>query len=487
MTANTGLVHEERLLFERSVSGRRGYKLPSLDVPEISSITGVKARSSDPRLPELSEPDVIRHYTRLSQWNYSIDAGFYPLGSCTMKFNPRVNEDTASLAGFANLHPQQTGSTIQGALEAMALLENILAEITGLSAVTLQPAAGAHGEFTGVLCIRAALEAKGEHRTKILVPESAHGTNPASASVCGFTTVEVPAGPDGIMHVEQVRELMDETVAGLMVTHPNTLGLYEANLKEICQVVHEKGGYVYGDGANLNALMGIVKPGEIGIDVMHLNLHKTFSTPHGGGGPGAGPVAVTCELAPFLPRPVIKRENGRFEWLFDAPQSLGKIRAFYGNFGVLIRALTYVLELGGEGLAKASRLAILNANYLRVNLGKTWHVAFDKPSMHEVILTDQHIRENGVVTMDVAKRLIDYGFHPPTVYFPLVVPHAIMIEPTETESLDELDAFIAAMEAISQEAREQPEVLHNAPTRPFRRRLDEVLAAKKPVLKYDFA
>ncbi len=485
-SGTTGLAHEEPLVFERSVAGRRGWRLPASDVPPADDLPESLLRQQQPRLPELCEPDVVRHYTRLSQWNYSIDAGFYPLGSCTMKYNPRINEDLAALTGFSALHPQQPASTLQGALQLMVELEDALAEIAGLDAVTLQPAAGAHGEYTGLACIRAALSARGNPRSKILVPDSAHGTNPATAVICGYRTVTVPAGPDGVLRPEDVAAVMDDEVAGLMVTHPNTLGLYESYLPEVCEIVHRAGGLVYGDGANLNALMGVARPGDVGIDVMHINLHKTFSTPHGGGGPGAGPVAVRAELEPFLPRPVIRR-GGALALDWDRPSSIGKVRSFYGNFGVLVRAWSYIRELGGPGLSHATRLAVLNANYLRVRLADTFQVAFDRPCMHEVVLTDRRQREHGVVTLDIAKRLIDKGFHPPTVYFPLVVPHAIMIEPTETECLQELDSFVHALQEIAAEAAEQPELLTGAPHHPVRRRLDEVAAAKKRVLRYDFA
>ncbi len=488
----SGLVQDEPLIFERSVAGRRGFRLPPSELPPADDLDPALLRERPPRLPQVSEPEVVRHHTRLSQWNYSIDAGFYPLGSCTMKYNPRVNEDLAALPGFTDVHPQQPTDALQGALRLMAGLEDALAELCGLDAVTLQPAAGAHGEFTGLLCIRAALEARGDARSKILIPESAHGTNPASAVICGYRTVTVPAGPDGLLLPEDIESRMDDQVAGLMVTHPNTVGLYESHLPRICDIVHRGGGLIYGDGANMNALMGVARPGDVGIDVLHLNLHKTFSTPHGGGGPGSGPVAVRAELEPFLPRPVIRRPFSAqppthpLELDWDRPQSVGKVRSFFGNFGVLVRAYAYIAELGGDGLSLASRMALLNANYLRVRLGRSYQVAFDRPCMHEVILTDRLQRAAGVQTMDIAKRLIDYGYHPPTVYFPLVVPHAIMVEPTETESLDELDAFVAAMEAIAQEAQEDPELLHQAPQRAVRRRLDEVRAVKKPQLRYEF-
>jgi glycine dehydrogenase subunit 2 len=479
----TGLIQTEPVIFERSVFGRRGYQLPPLDVPPADDLDSLALREHAPVLPELSEPDVLRHFHRLSQRNYSIDAGFYPLGSCTMKHNPRINEDVAALPGFALLHPHQPERTLQGVLRLLVELEDALAEITGMHAVTLQPAAGAHGEFTGLLLIRACLTARGNPRSKMLIPASAHGTNPASAALCGYKTVEVPAGPDGIMLPETVAALMDEETAGIMVTHPNTVGLYERNLRQICEIVHAKGGLVYGDGANLNALMGIVRPGDVGVDVMHINLHKTFSTPHGGGGPGAGPVAVRKELEPFLPVPVIRRgEKIAFDWA--RPHSIGKVRSFFGQVGILIRALTYIRELGGDGLSWATRMAVLNANYMRVRLSGSFDVAFDRPCMHEVILTDAKQRPFGVETMDIAKRLMDHGFHPPTVYFPLVVTHAIMIEPTENESLDEMESFISAMEAIASEAATDPQVLKDAPHLSFRRRLDEVRAAREPQLRY---
>ncbi len=484
-SGTNGLLQSEPLLFERSVEGRTGWRPATSGVPLADDLPEDLLRQAPMRLPELSEPEVVRHYTRLSQWNYSIDTGLYPLGSCTMKYNPRVAEDLAALDGFAQLHPWQPVETLQGALHVMAFVEDSLKALTGLHAVTLQPAAGAHGELLGLLLIRACQESRGDPRSKILVPASAHGTNPASASMAGYQAVEVPAGPDGILEVDTVARLMDDQVAGLMVTHPNTLGLYERNLSSICKVVHEAGGLVYGDGANLNALMGIVRPGDLGMDVMHFNLHKTFSTPHGGGGPGAGPVAVTQELEPFLPVPVIHRGDPlTLEW--DRPNSVGRVRSFYGNFGVVLRAASYIMEMGAQGLTHASRMAILNANYLRVRLSKAFEVAFPQPCMHEVILTDRLQRAHGVQTIDIAKRLMDYGFHPPTVYFPLVVPHAMMIEPTETESLDELDAFADALIQVAREAGQQPDTLKSAPSRPSLGRLDEVGAARFPDLRYDF-
>lgn len=479
----TGLVQQEPLVFERSVPGRVGFRPPQGDVPEAGD--DLPRRTRPLRLPELSETEVVRHYTRLSQWNYSIDAGLYPLGSCTMKHNPRVDEDMAALPGFSGLHPLQPEATVQGALRLMAGLEDALAAITGLEAVTLQPAAGAHGEFTGLLLIRAWHESHGNPRKKVLIPASAHGTNPASATLCGYESVEIPAGPDGIIDPAVVAAAMGPDVAGLMVTHPNTVGLYETNLREICRIVHDGGGLVYGDGANLNALLGIVRHGDVGVDVLHVNLHKTFATPHGGGGPGAGPVVARKFLAPFLPAPTLVRgDTLSLDW--HGPLSVGKVKAFFGNFGIMVRAFTYILEMGGPGLTHASRMAVLNANYLRARLREAYEVAFDRPCMHEVILTDRKVRDTGVETMDIAKRLMDHGFHPPTVYFPLVVPHAIMVEPTETESLDELNALVEALVAISEEARTDPSLAKGAPHRALLGRLDEVRAARSLDLRYVF-
>ncbi|BCR04133.1 putative glycine dehydrogenase (decarboxylating) subunit 2 [Desulfuromonas versatilis] len=477
----SGLVLNEKLIFEHSDPGRKGYSLPALDVPEAQLPTAL-VREEVAGFPELSEVDVVRHFTRLSTWNYGVDSGFYPLGSCTMKYNPKVNEAAARLAGFAGAHPLAPEHLSQGALELMFSLQQELAEVSGFPAVTLQPAAGAHGELTGMLIIRAWHEAQGNPRRKVLIPDTAHGTNPATAALCGYEVVSIPS--DGVLSAERVAELMDENVAGLMVTNPNTLGLFESQIKEICEVVHAKGGLVYCDGANLNALMGIARPGDMGIDVMHFNLHKTFSTPHGGGGPGAGPVGVTAALEPFLPVPVVVREAGQYRLDSQRPQSIGRMRAFHGNFGILVRAYAYIRTLGGAGLKHASQMAVLNANYIRARLEGTYHLPYKQRSLHEVVFSERNL-PNDCHTLDVAKRLIDYGYHPPTVYFPLVVKGAIMIEPTETESQEVLDEFCEAMLAIAAEARDNPELLHQAPVRTRVGRMDETAAARNPRLKWE--
>ena len=483
-----GLVFEEPTLFDLSTEGRIGHSLPPCDVSEDEA-TGAAIpeglrRGRIAGFPQLSEPEVMRHFVRLSQWNYSIDSGFYPLGSCTMKYNPKINEVTARLEGFAALHPCQDDADIQGALELMALLEDQLAAVSGMDAVSLQPAAGAQGEITGIMMIRKWHESRGNARSKILIPDSAHGTNPASAALCGYKVVQLPSGPDGLLHPDVVREHMDSEVAGLMVTNPNTLGLFEEHIAEIAEVVHAGGGQVYMDGANLNAVMGVTRPGDQGVDVMHFNLHKTFSTPHGGGGPGAGPVGVRDHLVPHLPTPVIRRSDGGYSLDYDRPGSIGRVRTFYGNFGVLVRAHTYISELGTPGLTGISRLAVLNANYLRSRLKDSFTVAYPRSCMHEVVLSDTGFKELGVQTLDVAKRLIDYGYHPPTVYFPLVVHGALMIEPTESETRVTLDQFADAMLAVLDEAREHPDLLKTAPHNAFRRRLDETQAARHPDLRW---
>jgi len=482
-----GLQFEEGLIFERSVVGRKGFRLPALDVPLPAPMDASLLREEPPRWPEVSEVDVVRHFTRLSQWNYGIDLNLYPLGSCTMKHNPRINEDMAFQPGFAGIHPLQPTQTCQGALKLMQGLESWLAEITGLEAVTLQPAAGAHGELTGVLLMRAWHQAQGNPRKKILIPSSAHGTNPATASLCGYKVVELQGDSEGLLHPSAVAEAMDEDVAGLMITNPNTLGHFERHMPEISRIIHDQGGLIYGDGANLNAIMGMSRPGDQGIDVMHINLHKTFSTPHGGGGPGGGPVACREFLRPFLPFPVIgSAADGELFLDHDRPQSIGKVRSFMGNFGVLVRAYTYMSELGGDGLRFASRIAVLNANYLWARLREEFHVPFDRPCMHEVVFTDAGFEGYDVSTMDIAKRLIDYGFHPPTVYFPLVVRHAMMIEPTETEPLMHLDQLVEALIAIKDEAETNGDILRSAPHVSVRRRFDEVRAAKRPDLRWSF-
>nr|WP_320014332.1 aminomethyl-transferring glycine dehydrogenase subunit GcvPB [uncultured Desulfobacter sp.] len=477
----TGLIFNEPELWDKSREGRCGISMPRSDVPRADldpALTG-----DAPELPQLSELDVVRHFVRLSQWNFSIDSGMYPLGSCTMKYNPKTNEVQAARKGFAAAHPLVGDEFSQGALKLMYELEQLLGEITGFPAVTLQPAAGAHGEFTGMLMIHAWHAKQGRQRSKILVPDTAHGTNPASASLCGYKSVNIKSGPKGVLEPATVAEAMDEDTAGIMITNPNTLGLFEDNIKEVCDIVHAKGGLVYGDGANMNAVMGIIKPGELGIDVLHLNLHKTFSTPHGGGGPGSGPVAVVKDLIPFLPVPRVQKENDTYSFITNCPDTIGRMHTFYGHFGVMVRALAYILSMGGDGLKRASQLAVLNANYIKESLKTTLDLPYDRPCMHECVFTDKNVQEHHISTMDMAKRLLDYGFHPPTVYFPLVVDAAFMVEPTETESKDEIDQFIEAVKAIVKEAASNPEKLKSAPYLPKVTRLDEVTAARKPCLK----
>ncbi len=433
-------------------------------------------------LPDLSEVDVVRHYTRLSQWNFGVDAGMYPLGSCTMKYNPKLNDRLAGLPGFAEAHPLLPAPLSQGALRLMHELEHFLVEITGMDAATLQPAAGAQGELTGMLLMYAYHRSKGAPRSKIIVPDTAHGTNPASAALCGYRPVPVKSNAQGILPAEAVAEAMDDETAGIMVTNPNTLGLFEENIQEIARIVHGKGGVVYGDGANMNAVMGIVDMGRMGVDVLHLNLHKTFSTPHGGGGPGAGPVCVKEHLVPFLPVPRVLESGGEYVLSEDFPDSIGKVHAFYGNFGVLVRAYSYIRSMGAEDLKKASQLAVLNANYIKENLKGVFHLPYDRPCMHECVFSDKFQKERKVSTLDIVKRLMDYGFHPPTVYFPLVVNGAIMIEPTETESKDSIDLLIEAFKAIAEEAERDPELLWNAPSCCKVKRMDETGAARSPCL-----
>lgn len=477
----TGLIFNEPLLWEKGATGRRGYSLPRQDVEPCEMDASLVGDSPD--FPDLSELDVVRHYTRLSQWNFSVDSGMYPLGSCTMKYNPKTNERQASLPGFAGAHPLLPDSLSQGVLKIMYDLERYLSSITGLPAVSLQPAAGAHGELTGMLIFHAYHRKKGVGRHKIIIPDTAHGTNPASAALCGFTPVTVISDDCGILTADAVDRVMDEDTAGIMITNPNTLGFFESEIREIARIVHDRGGLVYGDGANLNAIMGIVDMARIGIDVLHLNLHKTFSTPHGGGGPGSGPVCVTRELAPFLPVPRVTRcEDNTYALTEAFPDSVGKIHAFYGNFGIQIRAYSYVRSMGAENLKRASQLAVLNANYIKENLKLDYHLACDRPCMHECVFSDKFQAGYKVTTLDIAKRLMEYGFHPPTIYFPLVVHGAIMVEPTETESKENIDQFIAAMRAIAAEVRVTPERLLNAPQVPKVRRLDETAAARKPCL-----
>jgi glycine dehydrogenase subunit 2 len=436
-------------------------------------------------MPELSEVDVIRHFTRLSTWNYHIDLGLYPLGSCTMKYNPKINEHMARLHGFAQAHPYMPEERIQGALDIQKTLETCLAEISGMDAVTLQPAAGAHGELTGILMIRAYHESRGNPRKKILIPDSAHGTNPASAAISGYAVESVPSNHHGTVDFEELRKRVNDDVAAIMITNPNTLGVFETQIAEIADLLHSSGALVYMDGANLNAMMGITRPGDFGIDVLHINLHKTFTTPHGGGGPGAGPVAVKKILELFLPYPVIGRSaEGRLYFDYDRPHSIGKIKAYNGQFGMHIRALCYILANGPEGLKEVSEVAVLNANYIRTKLKGAFALPYDSPTLHEVVFSDRLQTHHDVHVWDIAKRLMDYGFHPPTVSFPLIVPGAIMIEPTETESRQEIDAFIEAMLAIAKEAEEQPAFVKAAPHSTRIGRIDEAGAARKPVLRW---
>ncbi len=496
--------HNEALIFERSQHGRVGYRLPPLDVDErpIEEIVPKELQRDDDLegVPEVSEVDVIRHFIRMSTWNYSIDLGMYPLGSCTMKYNSRLNEKVARIAGFANLHPLSEERDSQGALQVIYELQQHLAEITGLPGVSLQPAAGAHGEMTGVMMIRAFIDARdgvgvSAKRRIMLIPDSAHGTNPASAHLSGFSVKTIRSTPEGLTDLDHLRELCAPgDVAGFMLTNPNTLGLFEKNIREICRVVHEAGGLVYMDGANMNALVGIARPGDMGVDVIHLNLHKTFSTPHGGGGPGSGPCCCTKELEPFLPVPRIviddKRVGDEAEgqpWYgldYDHPQSIGRVKAFFGNFGMMLRALAYIETHGFDGLREATEAAVLNARYIAYGLTSDYEKPFGAPPMHEVVFTDKRQSRKGVHTLDIAKRLIDYGFHPPTIYFPLIVQGAMLIEPTESVGHQELDQFIAAMRSIAREAVEDPELVLNAPHLTRVGRLDEAAAARKPVLRW---
>ena len=496
------ITQNEALVFERSHPGRVGFMLPALDVEEtpVDELLPAELRRDDDLegVPELSEVDVVRHFTRISTWNYNIDLGMYPLGSCTMKYNSRLNERVARIHGFANLHPLAAEEDAQGALEVMHELEQHLAEITGLPGVSLQPAAGAHGEMTGVMMIRAFLDkrdgvGKGEEpsRRVMLIPDSAHGTNPASAHLSGFTVKTIRSTSEGLTDLEHLRELCGAgDVAGLMLTNPNTCGIFERNIVEICQIVHEAGGLVYMDGANMNALVGVARPGDMGVDVIHLNLHKTFSTPHGGGGPGSGPCCCTQELEPFLPVPRVTRTddaetgNPRFALDFDRPDSIGRVKAFFGNFGMHLRALAYILTHGREGLREATEAAVLNARMIAEGLADTFDKPFGAAPMHEVLFTDKRQTRKGVHTLDIAKRLIDYGFHPMTIYFPLIVQGAMLIEPTESVGRHEIEQFIEAMKEIAREAVEDPELVLGAPHTTRIGRLDEATAARKPVLRW---
>jgi len=482
------LLHTTPLIFEQGSPGRSGASLPRQDVPDRDPTADwgkELARAVPAHLPEVSEVEVTRHYTRLSRWNFAIDIGMYPLGSCTMKYNPKINEQAARIPGFAALHPYQPEGTLQGALALMYALERALCEIVGMARATLQPAAGAHGELCGLMLIRAAHADRGRQPKKVLIPDSAHGTNPASCTLNGFEAVTLPTGARGVLEVDTVRRAADSDTAAIMVTNPSTLGLFEENIAAIAEVIHAAGGYVYMDGANLNALLGKFRPGDAGVDVVHINLHKTFTTPHGGGGPGAGPVAVVPALEPYLPVPVVEKDGDRYRLDAHRPKSVGRVRSFYGNWGMFVRAYTYIREMGAEGLTQATEMAVLNANYLRARLRDDFAPAYDRPCMHEVVVSDKKLKkETGVTTLDVAKRLIDYGFHPPTVYFPLIVPGALMIEPTETETPETLDEFADAMIAIAGEARTSPDLVKNAPHETGIRRLDETRAARQLKLRW---
>ncbi|ODJ59812.1 aminomethyl-transferring glycine dehydrogenase subunit GcvPB [Brochothrix thermosphacta] len=472
------------LIFEQTKAGRISYSLPPLDVPtvDITSILGEEnIRQTPAELPELAELDLIRHYTRLSNHNHGVDSGFYPLGSCTMKYNPKVNEVTARLDGFAHVHPLQPENTVQGAMELMYNLQESLKEITGMDEVTLQTAAGAHGEWTGLMLIRAFHLANGDtQRTKVIIPDSAHGTNPASAAVAGFEVITVKSNDKGMVDVDDLRRVVDHTTAALMLTNPNTLGLFEEDIVKIADVIHEVGGKVYYDGANLNAVMSKARPGDMGFDVVHLNLHKTFTGPHGGGGPGSGPVGVRADLIPFLPKPVLLKKADKFVFEYNRPQSIGRVKPFYGNFGINVRAYTYIRTMGPIGLKLVTENAVLNANYIMARLKPHYDLPFEGPCQHEFVLSGRRQKLLGVRTLDIAKRLLDFGIHPPTTYFPLIVEEALMIEPTETESKETLDNFCDIMIQIAKEAEENPEIIQEAPHTTYIHRLDEAMAARKP-------
>lgn len=475
------------LIFENSVPGRRCELLPACDVP-VCQLPKELQRVQQPHLPELSETDLSRHYTKLAERTYGVNKGFYPLGSCTMKYNPRINEEMAGLAGFTGVHPLQPEHTVQGCLEVMALAEKYLCEITGMDEMTFQPAAGAHGEFTGVLLIKQYHKMRGDtKRTKIIVPDSAHGTNPATAVMAGLTCVNVPSNEEGGIDLDKLRAVVGEDTAGLMLTNPNTLGIFDKNILEITKIIREAGGISYYDGANLNAIMGVARPGDMGFDVVHLNLHKTFSTPHGGGGPGSGAVGCTKLLAPYLPKPHTVAKDGVYAWDNELPQSIGRMKAFYGNFLVVVRALTYLLTLGKEGVKEASHMAVLNANYLKHQLEGTYDIHTKGHCMHEFIITlDKMHKQNGVTATDIAKAMLDEGIHPPTMYFPLIVPEDLMVEPTETESKTTLDEVVEILKRIHAMALENPEHMHELPVKTVIRRPDEVKAAREPVIHYTF-
>ena len=478
----------DQLIFERSKEGRKGITLPKWDLKEkpLENLIPSKFIKTEAlNLPEVSEVDVIRHYTNLSTMNYGVDTGFYPLGSCTMKYNPKINEEVAGIGGLVNIHPYQDEKTVQGSLELMYNLADMLAEISGMDQVTLQPAAGAHGELTGIMLIKAYHHARGDFkRTKVITPDSSHGTNPATINMAGYEAIEIKSKATGEVDIDALKAALNDEVAGLMLTNPNTLGLFEREIKEIAELVHDAGGLLYYDGANMNAIMSKTRPGDMGFDVMHYNLHKTFSTPHGGGGPGAGPVGVKEKLVKFLPVPVVSKNEEKYFFDYERPDSIGKVKGFYGNYGILVRAYSYIMSMGKEGIKEVSEMAVLNANYMMSQLKEYYKLPIDRVCKHEFVL-DGLENSNGVTTLDIAKRLLDYGYHPPTIYFPLIVHEAIMIEPTETESKETLDEFIKAMIAIAKEAESTPDLVKNAPNDIPMKRIDEVKAARDLVLKWE--
>jgi glycine dehydrogenase subunit 2 len=482
---------DQALIFELSTPGRIGFSLPEMDVPELdisSLLPEGYVREEEPELPEVSELDIMRHYTALSRRNHGVDSGFYPLGSCTMKYNPKINENVARFNGFAHVHPLQDESSVQGALELLYDLQQHLIEITGMDEVTLQPAAGAHGEWTGLMLIRAYHEANGDmKRTKVIVPDSAHGTNPASATIAGLETITVKSNENGLVDLEDLRRVVGEDTAALMLTNPNTLGLFEENILEMAEIVHGVGGKLYYDGANLNAVLSKARPGDMGFDVVHLNLHKTFTGPHGGGGPGSGPVGVKADLIPYLPKPIIAKRGEEYVLDYDRPQSIGRVKPYYGNFGINVRAYTYIRSMGPDGLKAVTEYAVLNANYMMRRLAEYYDLPFDRHCKHEFVLSGRRQKKLGVRTLDIAKRLLDFGYHPPTIYFPLNVEECIMIEPTETESKETLDSFVDIMIQIAKEAEVNPEIVQEAPHTTVVGRMDETTAARKPVLKYQRA
>ena len=477
----------EPLIRDYGSPGRKGYSLPELDIPagELSDYLDQSLIREKPAgLPEVSEVDVVRHFTSLSQMNYGVDSGIYPLGSCTMKYNPKINEDIVRLEKLSQLHPYQEEEQVQGSLEMLYELKEYLAEISGMDQVSLQPASGAHGELTGLMIIKKYFEEKGEHRTKVIVSDSAHGTNPASAAMAGFQVVEIESNQKGMIDLAALREAVDQEVAALMLTNPNTLGIFEKDILEIAEIVHQAGGLLYYDGANMNAIMGYVRPGDMNFDVLHFNLHKTFSTPHGGGGPGAGPVGVKEFLSPYLPAPVLSKDQDRYYWDYNRPLSLGKVHAFYGNYGVMLKAYAYIRALGASGLKEATEHAVLNANYMKARLKDQFELPYQENSLHEFVLSGIRQKEKGVSTLNIAKRLLDYQQYAPTIYFPLVVKEALMIEPTETENIKTLDKFVETMKNISREIEEKPQLVKNAPHHTPVRKLDDVAAARNPDLRW---